>query len=231
LDFSVALCLRGEIGLAAAALVALLLLLATGLRTRRLSPVGLAKGVALFAEALHTTRYTAAHPQPLRVVYSYDASTRRSHWAVEPPRRMRWTAPFLDGAAPPVPLPPPQAALLEDRTTAGVRSLRLRLTSPRGARKLFLELPDAEPLAVSVDGKPAINLPENGLRLWYHGLRPEGVDVALRLRAPGPLTLRLEDRSDGLPAIPGFPAPRPPELTPTQDGDETRVQATTTLDR
>jgi hypothetical protein len=95
------------------------------------------------------------------------------------------------------------------RTPDGVRLL---LTSPRGAPTMVLRTdlpvpagtvtyPGLAPLAVPASSGP--------LTLRLDAVPREGVVVDLV--ATGPLSLRVDDQTQGLAGVPGF-TPRPPEL-------------------
>jgi hypothetical protein len=72
-----------------------------------------------------------------------------------------------DGDAPPLPLAAPTVEVLEDTTSGGARTLRLRVSSQRRAENLSLWLesddpknPDSPVLSAAVDGEP-VEEPEN----------------------------------------------------------------------
>jgi hypothetical protein len=50
-----------------------------------------------------------------------------------------------------------------------------------------------------------------GFGFTFHAPPPDGVEVTLTVRTPGPIRLRAMDASDGLGALPGF-RPRPPDV-------------------
>src|SRR4029079_1539671 len=62
--------------------------------------------------------------------------------------------PYMKAAAPAAALPVPQVTLLEDQTNGQVRTLRLRVVSPRGGREVWVYTEaDAAVVAASVNGK------------------------------------------------------------------------------
>jgi hypothetical protein len=135
-------------------------------------------------------------------------------------------APFLQSDAPAAQLPPPELALLEDRTEGDARLLRLRVTSPRGAEIVSL-YPDAktEVVGAAVNGKK-VDLARGPWSLQYYALPPQGAEVALAVKANGPVAIRVTDRSYGLPQVPGVTLkPRPDYmiLPPGSTSDMTMV--------
>jgi hypothetical protein len=120
---------------------------------------------------------------------------------------------------PPAVVPATALTVLSDATANGVRSLRLHLQGPRGARGLHLELSGAAVSAVTVDGRRFADPGWQGLQTWhllYYALPAGGIDLALELQpGGGPFTLRVTDQSAGLPALPGAGIrPRPAEMMP-----------------
>ena len=134
-----------------------------------------------------------------------------------------WAASKVDVAAPAplARLAAPQIDGYEIRTDDGRRELFLRATSPRGAPNLYLDVTAPGEIAgVALDGAP-LDLSawpagqRDRFRLAYHAVPAEGVWVGLTFAAPGPVRVRLEDRSNGLPELPGgAAAPRPRDAMP-----------------
>jgi hypothetical protein len=111
--------------------------------------------------------------------------------------------------------------VLEDRVTGDARTVRLLVTSPRGAPNVYLDIhAPGEISAATLDGKslelsswPAGERAR--FRLAYHAVPVEGIEVGLTFPAAGPVKIRIEDRSNGLPPIPGTAiAPRPAGMMP-----------------
>jgi hypothetical protein len=187
------------------------------------------------------------------LAYALDADTGKAVWTSSTNRVDSWTAQyvgtsptrgklpdffpvwypidFLQHDAPVITLAPPQAELLESATANGIRTLRLRISTPRHARTLHVGLTHGEVLDASVNGhdlgKPSEarwHQPGN----WgfdYANPPAEGIDVQLHVQAAGPVTIVVVDRSSGLPTIPGanFPS-RPADSMPIHSGDQTMVR-------
>ncbi|MBI2391919.1 MAG: M28 family peptidase [Deltaproteobacteria bacterium] len=130
-------------------------------------------------------------------------------------------APFRDVAA--IDLPAPEVVVL-DRDGG---SVRLRVTSPRGAPTLLLLSPPASGL-LHVDVEGAVSPPSfflRGLAPGWRGLRLDGVADGVVLRctfagAPGEIVV-----ADASAVLPGpataIAAARPPDAVASQDGDRT----------
>jgi hypothetical protein len=211
--------------------------------------------VCLFAVGAWTTRYSAAHPKPSVMEYALDADTGKALWASSANRLDPWTAQYLGASpvrgklngfnpdwltfeflqheAPVAPLPPPQAKLLESFVAGGVRTLHLRVVSPRHARAVHVAVLQAEVLDGSVNARP-LGKPSdsrwNRTGSWgfdYFNLPAEGIDVLLRVQGAGTVKLIVADSSIGLPAIPGVHLPpRPADSMPQHSGDATKVKRT-----
>ena len=186
-----------------------------------------AAGARWLAEAEHD----GALPAALRAVAAFGPTRRPPFpWA---PLRPAFAAP-----APAAGLPPPRAELVSSQVKDGVRHVRVRLSSPRGARTVALFLPPSARLrAASVDGV-RLDAPPR-LALWLFGdhrlvacmTTPQsGVTVDLDLEGEAPITAILADQSPGLPPSGGaLVAARPATAVPFWDGDTTVATAAVRL--
>jgi hypothetical protein len=220
-----------------------------GPRRWMLPGVAAAAGLAVILVGSATSTFDADHPRPTNIAYVLDADTGEAHWVSTDPRLDPWTQQFFAmgaewvergflwtpnanpdwfkpawrAAAPPIVVAPPDVTVLDDRTADGVRTLRLRATSPRGAPNLYLDVrAPGEVTSATLDGKP-LDLSywpadrRTQFRVAYHAIPPEGIEVGLTFpaAAEGPVSIRVEDRSNGLPEPPGMAiAPRPPDTMP-----------------
>jgi hypothetical protein len=166
--------------------------------------------------------------QSNHVLYTLDATRQRALWVSFDERPDEWTEQFfgkkpersplpdpfpvgrrayLQAPAPVVPVLPPDAQMLEDVTANGVRRLRLRLSSPRGAERISVQIRD-EVSSAAVDGKslaansPATE-PARSWSLYYFTLPKEGIELVLETRSTSPLAVRVVDESYGLPLLDG----------------------------
>jgi hypothetical protein len=189
--------------------------------------------------------FDAAHPKQNSLFYGLDAGAGAAVWGSMDTGPDEWTARFLSDApqrrplpaffsatagnnylqapAPVAPLAAPNAELLDDSTVGGVRTVRMHLTSPRGASVLTLFLDSkVEVLRAAVNGKliepsdtPALKSFKDTWALRYYAVPPEGIDLTADLRTSEPLKLRLVDMSYGLPRLEGAPATdRPAGMIP-----------------
>jgi hypothetical protein len=158
--------------------------------------------------------------------------------------------PALEADAPVVVLPAPDVEVLEDRTDKLIRTLRLRITSPRRAPMLVFYT-EADVLSTVLEGKALIergvlmsagadaksgmNVAEGGLlRVSFAAPPPEGIELLIETRADAPFRLVVEDLSFGLPQAPGQTyRPRPADTMPApsyRTSDTTIVKKTLLLD-
>lgn len=176
--------------------------------------------------------FNASQPKPNDVMYAMDADTGKAVWASAEPTPDAWTRQFFAegvqrarlpqffpvsprdltlGPAPLVSLTAPHIALLDDKTGDGVRTLRMRITSPRQAPVVLVFVGDStEVLGAAIDGKPIArnDTPaREGSRIsWgmtYWAFPSEGLELTLDVKPSGPVHIRVVDRTDGLPEIPG----------------------------
>jgi hypothetical protein len=199
---------------------------------RRAIPAGVAlAGIGLLVAGGLTSGYSAAQPRPSTLMYLLNADTGEAHWVSADPQVDEWTGLFLAGGAhrtsdelfgdggsdmlrasgaPVAPLPPPALELIGMEAVGDLMTLRLRLTSPRGAGRAYLfPAEGTQLLAAGLEGDPPA--PIQGDELQLAGLPAGGLDLALGLRAAGPVRFTVVDLSTGLPGFPGMTLPPPPE--------------------
>jgi hypothetical protein len=130
-------------------------------------------------------------------------------------------SPYLQSAAPAANLPAPLVTPLDDRTSNGVRALRLRVTSPRNAPvvSIFVDS-NTEILKATVNGKrvddaeDTVTAERRGQwSMRYYALPQEGIEFYCETKSTGPLKLRVVDQSYELPAQ-TF-RPRPDNIVPS----------------
>jgi hypothetical protein len=126
--------------------------------------------------------------------------------------------------------------LLDDGTSDGIRTLRVRITPPPKANLLTVTT-DAEERVVgaALDGERAPNdtSDDGGSRAWtldYSSPPPEGVELTLEVKGTEPLTLTSRAATPGLPTIPGESyRDRPPDMMPQRYEDRTLVSKSFTF--
>ncbi len=112
----------------------------------------------------------------------------------------QWLLPSIPAwaaAAPAIDAPPPALDLLSAAGDGERKVLRLRVSSPREARVVYV-VADQEVLSASVDGRLIPVYP--GWRLSLVGLPGEGVELELELADTGPTRIVVVDQTDGLPS-------------------------------
>jgi len=232
----------------------------TGNRAWMVPLVLMAAVVGFAGASLVAGRFDADQPRPNHIQYTLDADTGEATWVSAATRPDAWTDQFLTDEyttgraafspgyffgqtfdviradAPTVDLPPPRLMVLGDTTTEGVRTLRLRVTSPRDAAMVHadLDLPGGL-VAAAVDGDAVPVDEDAALRRFpiaVYNPDDEGVEVTLSVRGSGPITGTLTDFINGLPDIPRLSiADRPPQFMPAPFDfrDPTVVHTTVTL--
>jgi len=202
-------------------------------------PLALVVAAGGFAAAARAAGgFSADQPRPDHIQYTLNADTGEATWLSAATQPDGWTRQFFDDGftagqaafspgyfygqtfdviradAPPVDLPAPQLTVLDDTTTDGVRTLRMRVASPRDAPMVHADLTLPGGLvAADVDGDPvavdeAARLRRFPIAVYNPGT--DGIDVTISLRGNRPVTGTLADFSNGLPAVPGLSVtPRP----------------------
>jgi hypothetical protein len=236
----------------------------------RLAFVFLAAGAACVAVGVLTVRYDARHPRPVWLAYVMDANHSVARWMcpADPhnisleTRLDSWRRQYLteqpqlsnfpitaglrgsslawEHSAPLLELAAPEAVLLEETTKQQMRTLRIRIVSPRHATRLSIEAKAALFGSIRLNGHPANEpVPEGkaagrvsgrgmsereSWKMLYAAPPADGLEATFVVPAGEPFDLTVADVSDGLPDIPGQTfAPRPPDLTQQHLADMTVV--------
>jgi Peptidase family M28 len=194
------------------------------------SGAGALLAATLMAAAIATSGFDASRRRPNSLFYGLNADTGKAVWASGDARADEWTAQFLSveprtgalpdlfnvnsrnaflqGDAPAIQVAPPEVELLEDRASGGVRTVRVRVSSPRRASVVTVFLNSgAEVLSSSVGGRrldlrQGANVARRkqwGLR--YYGFPQEGVEVVWEVEPEHALELRVVDQTYELPVI------------------------------
>ncbi|MGH3144372.1 MAG: M20/M25/M40 family metallo-hydrolase, partial [Rubrobacter sp.] len=209
-----------------------------------------ALGLGLLLFGSLTAGFDERHPKPNSILYALNADTGKAIWQSGDEEPDAWTAQFLgadakEGSvadylgeagelhseAPTIELATPSIELLEDGTSDGVRTLRMRVTAPPKANLVVVEA-DAQIVGAVVNGE---RLPQEtggipALTLHYWNPPSEGVDLTLEVKGAGPLTLTARAGTPGLPAIPGETyRDRPPDTMPIAWNSPTVEQDSSTV--
>lgn len=196
--------------------------------------------VGLIGAGSLTSGFDRSHPRPASIFYGLDVDKAKAVWASADEAPDSWTQQFfstgnsrgglpeylplssrafLQAPAPVIQLSAPQLELLNDETNNNVRTLRLRVTSPRQAAVVSLTIdPDTQLTGSAVNGKVIKDQsgPENPWALRYYGLPQQGIEVTLMARSSAPINIRIVDQSYGLPAMQGISMqPRPENMMPS----------------
>jgi hypothetical protein len=232
---------------------------------RWIVPVGAALlSLVFIVSGSLTAGFDQKHPKPVNLFYAVNADMGKAIWGSSDQRLDGWTSQFFaqhmersaieeyvpssytgfaHSPAPDAHLSPPSAALLSDSTNNNVRTLRLRIASPRQAPFISVSADaSTEVIGASVNGKQINGSdtapPAGGKVRWemfYYAPPAEGIELALEVKPSQPVKLTLVDQSFELPAplVASFGA-RPSNLMPTPFpfnpfGDSTLVSKTYTF--
>ncbi len=202
---------------------------------RTLSLVFLAVGVGGLVAAGPPNEFSPERPRLNSLTYALNADTGQGFWLScdaapdewttqklgDAPRRevihdllpLATRADYLRAAAPEYPLVPPSLEVLGDAVENGVRTLKLRVDSPRGAEVLEMcANPGLEVVAARLNGAPLLPM-EGRWFLCYSIYRGGGLELELDVEEGRTVQLQLTDFSYGLPEQAGI-SPRPPHMVP-----------------
>ncbi|HEX2910966.1 MAG TPA: M20/M25/M40 family metallo-hydrolase [Chloroflexia bacterium] len=142
-----------------------------------------------------------------------------------------YPAKAIKGPAPLVNLSEPQLQVLSDRQESQGRTLEFKVSSPRHARTLHLQV-SGPVQAVSLNGRAFEDSDWAKLEDWdllYVGLPEEGLSIQLTTKLSQELTLKVTDTSDGLPEIAGLKwTGRPASMMPISTAQELMPYTDTT---
>jgi len=194
--------------------------------------------VAFLIAGSFTSGFNESRPRPHNIFYGLDAGTSQGVWATVDTRPDEWTAQFFSdqtetktlpeffplrssrfrtAAAPVVALNAPDVQVIADTQNNGVRTLRLKITSPRQASIVSLGVEsDLEVRGTTLNGQQIktedsrADVNKWGLR--YFAIPPEGIELTLEAKSQQPLAIRVVDQSYGLPT--NGHGPRPASTMP-----------------
>lgn len=188
-------------------------------------------GVLVIGVAAFRSTHDARHPKLNSLFYGLNADTGKAIWASFDEKTDEWTSRVLPAsaqkrAAPeffaagraglllqadaaPVALPAPDAAVLSDNTKDALRTLKLRITSPRAAPVISVYIYSVKNLqGVWVNGRrieieaTAASQRRGSWSVSYHNVPPEGIELTLELSPEEALKMRVVDQSYSLPDLP-----------------------------
>lgn len=202
-------------------------------RTAMPTAAALLAVIVLSAVGLRVDRFDPAHPSLTHLMYALDADNNTAQWVSGEPKVQKWTSQYVSGdlhraeksmpwlgtekvrtgPAQAAPLPAPDLVLEHDGRSSDTRTMTLRLIPQRPVRLAGLNLPAGTPvLAVTVQGRPVPVAPgTEGFGFVFHAPPAGGIEINVTVRANGPMTLQVMDGSDGLGDLPGF-RPRPADV-------------------
>lgn len=239
-------------GLAGLQMIPLLEIPAAAQR-RRASLVVAGCALICFLAGGLTTRYSAAQPCVSNLRYVRDTRSGQSFWLTMASGRNAWTdrvmpAPrrgyplvktwsysplFLYQPAPALSLPASRLEILADTRHGPNRILRLRCTPGGEPREIRLESDTGRVLAATVEGQNLVAPdapPDEGFYLRFLCPPAAGFELTVTLEGTGTWPVVVEERSPGLPPIPGLRySPRPPGVGMSGNGDQTVVRTTFSL--
>lgn len=211
--------------------------------------VFLATSVVLLIGGTVVLRFDKRHPRMNNLFYAINADTGKAVFASSDEKRDEWTMQFFtrnfernrmpdffpgsgrlywQSEASATQLPSPQASVTADHTENSVRTLSLRITSPRRAPVIAIyTAPDTEVIDAAVDGNRAFREsagpPMKNWGLQFYALPAEGIEVTLKLHDGKPFKMLVVDRSYGLPEAAAKPRPENTIPTPYGVSDVTLV--------
>jgi len=217
--------------------------------------------LVLLVIGIFSAGFNQDYPKTDSLFYVMNANAEKAIWASSDVKPDEWTAqflsaqaekgsladyipsnnlPILKAQAPLVSLAAPEIVLLDERTENQMRTLRLRVTTPRRAPLVSIYVDSKEGiLDVAVNGKrvageDARNPPkyDNPWVLNYWAIPAEGIELTVSVKPSQALNINVVDSSYDLPQVPGKSlAGRPGHLMPAQFGytDSTLVSKSVTF--
>jgi hypothetical protein len=199
-------------------------------KPKMLASVALLIAMSLLIAGAFISGFNERHPQPDSLMYGFDPDKNVAMWISFDRSPDVWTRQFVPANAgnqklseyfpwterkfrvanaPVVQLAPPVIDVLQDQTSAGVRTLKLRLRSQRHAPELAVSSSfGSRVTGASVDGQAVGTIEKMApvlqkRNVWgfdYTGLPDQGIDLVLEM-SPGPIQITFIDVSYGLPEV------------------------------
>jgi hypothetical protein len=201
-------------------------------------------GLILLAVGSLTAGFDQRHPKPNSIFYGLNSDTGVGVWASTDENSDEWTSQFFPPSAKKAildkyfvfssrkylqtetaavaPIEPPVMELLSETTNNEQRTLHVRISSPRQAPLLMVNLENESVAETIVNGKRVdsgyMALSDESRNRWelrYYGLPAGGIDLIVTVKSSAPLKFRCVDQSYGLPQLANPPfKPRPDYMTP-----------------
>jgi hypothetical protein len=196
--------------------------------TKRWAPIyatgGLAAMVLLGASIL-THVYAPKIPKSNSIFYGMNADTGEAVWASADRAPDQWTSQFfssnvskgeldkffpfsrnlLSSPAPARPLPPPVITQVENKEMNGVRTLRLRITSPREAPTIEVHTEKGGDVVSALINGKEFKPRNNSVGFRYLSLPIEGIELILTMNSSKPVAVRVVDYTFGIAKSAGIP--------------------------
>jgi len=220
-------------------------------------PLPLLTGAAAllgFWMATAGTGFSAEYPKMDSLAYGLDADRGKAFWMSCDKEPDEWTGSFfpkdtpkqfireffpdnpghyLKAPAAAAMLPPPSVTLLSDDMEKDIRTLHLRVSSPRQAPVLELYAgEEVEVLEAAVDRHP-LKPVEGRWFLVFNAFPRTGIELTIKVATHAPFSLKAIDHSYGFPELAGFTInKRPPHIIckpNTVDFNKERLKTDETL--
>lgn len=193
----------------------------------RLSGLVMLVFVAFLIVGSLTAGFSPDQPRPNAVAYLLDSDSGKATWFSAGFLQDEWTQqffttepeligvgdvfpiersagfPVMAGEASVVDLPAPEVTILADEISGDVRTMRLNVSSPRGAEVMLLDVqPYQAMLSATINGK-RIEPTESERALWsltYYAVPAAGFEITLELDPAQDITLQISDQTWNLTA-------------------------------
>jgi Peptidase family M28 len=202
----------------------------------------------LIGAGIRLSRWSALHPRPDTLIYSLNTDENKAKWVSYDTAPDAWTGrilgpaarkqsepaytiglerPVLASDATLLPMAAPVVAITQNSALDGERTMKLQVTSKRGARSLVVRLPsEIRPTAAGWAGKVETIHDNSSTKVpWtfrFYNAPDEGVSFEFRCRAQQPIRVWVADSTPGLPPVERF-SQRPDDTVPGYGSDVTVV--------
>jgi len=195
-------------------------------------PVALLLLFAVFAIAgAITTRYSARVPHWISLTHLSDFDKGQAYWVVSRRDVFPWTEALAGGTfkpghpqpeyvgqpgnyvyreAPKTEALPPDVRVTGDRTDGGKRTLKFRISSPKGGRQFVIQCAGEGITAGTLEGQALEIRSAKGFAAVFINPGREGFEVGVEASAGTPVVVKVRESDPGLPALSGSSLPPPP---------------------
>ena len=198
---------------------------------RRMPACAIIVGMAFLLIGALTSGFDAKHPQPSNLFYIKNEQTAQTLWVSDDEQLNSWSRQFFPGTAQRQKLPAmfgdnaalfwtspapefgisaPTITVLSEQREAKLHKLEIEVKSLRLAPSFLVSIDGAKVMKSKLNGRVLNDAPRDTWSLLASGIKADGIRLLLEIEPDKAFTIRVRERSFGLPK--NDYSSRPPEI-------------------